>query len=163
MRNAKEYNLFIGKTKDGTYLFLEESFSYDDDNKFKGLTGYELEFHTEDEGRESLEDFLMDGDSYDYYIEYLKRETPQDVSYDDWCDMVRDEKETDYDDSFCNKQWVIDAIKYANEKEGEEYYYTNCISCWRLFKDETIQVENFEYCIPENLKLLQQLYAEYEK
>ena len=86
MRNAKEYNLFIGKTKDGTYLFLEESFSYDYDNKFKGLTGYELEFHTEDESRESLEDFLMDGDSYDCYIEYLKRETSQDVSYDDWCD-----------------------------------------------------------------------------
>lgn len=159
-RKATNYDLFIGKTIDWTYMFLEEAFQYWD--WLKWLTGYELEFHTEEESESSLEDFF-DGEGYDFYIQYLEKERPNDVSYNDWCDMVRDEKSNDYDDSFCCEKCVEDAMDYANEKEGENYEYTNCIACWRHFNEENIKEENYEYFIEENLKLLQKLYKEYEE
>lgn len=165
MRNETNYNLFIWKTIDWTYVFLEDAFKYTDDETkkvwLKGLTGFELEFHTQEEAEESLEN-LFDGDGYDFYLEYLKHNRPNDVSYDDWCDMVRDEKESDYDDSYCNKECVQNAMEYANEKEWADYELTNCIGWGRHFNDENIKAENYEYFIEENLKTLQKLYKEYE-
>lgn len=165
MRNETNYNLFIGKTIDWTYVFLEDAFKYTDDETkkvwLKGLTGFELEFHTQEDVDESLEN-LFDGEWYDLYIQYLERERPNDVSYNDRCEMVRDERSNDYDDSFCNEKCVQDALEYANEKEWEDYEYTNCIWCWRHFNEENTKAENYEYFIEENLKTLQKLYKEYE-
>lgn len=165
MKNETRYNLFIGKTIDWTYLFLEDSFEYiDEETKkvwLKGLTGFELEFHTEEEGEESLQE-LFDGEWYDFYLEYLKHNRPNDVSYNDRCDLVRDEKSNDYDDSFCSLGCVQDAIDYANEQEGENYEITNCIWCGRHFNEENIKSEYYEYYIEENLQLLQKLYKKYE-
>lgn len=159
-RQEKHYDLFIGKTIDWTYMFLEYAFK---SGNFKGLTGYELEFHTEEESESSLDEIFENGDWYDLYIQYLERERPNDVSYNDWCDMVRDEQWNAYDDGFCCEKCVEDAMDYANEKEGENYEYTNCIACWRHFNEENIKEENYEYFIEENLKLLQKLYKEYEE
>lgn len=161
MRTEKTYNLFIWKTNDWTYLFLEDAFKHDDVN-LQWLTGFELEFHTDDEAEQSLDD-LFDGEGYDFYIQYLERNRPNDVSYNDRCDMVRDEKDSDYDDSFCNYDCVSEALEYASEKEEIDYTCTNCIGCGRHFNDENVKTDYYEYYIPKNLKLLQKLYKEYEK
>ena len=160
MRTEKTYNLFIWKTNDWTYLFLEDAFRYWDD-WMHWLTGFEMEFHTDEEWEQSLDD-LFDWDGYDFYLEYLKCNRPNDISYNDWCDMVRDEKDSDYDDSFSGYSCVEDALEYASKKEDIDYTLTNCIGCWRHFNDENVKTEYYEYYIPKNLKLLQKLYKEYE-
>lgn len=159
MKEEKKYNLFIGKTTDWTYLFLENAFKYSD--WLKGLTGFELEFHTDEEAEKSLEN-LFDSEWFDFYIQYLQRTEDYNCTYYDRQEQVKSEQESDYDDSFCNMECVRKALEYANEKENEDYTCTNCLWCGRHFNDENIKEENYEYFIEENLKTLQKLYKEYE-
>lgn len=128
----------------------------------KGLTGFELEFHTEEEAEESFEN-LFDWDWFDFYIDYLKNTNDWNCTYYDWQEMVKSEKDSDFDDSFCNYGCVQDALEYASEKEDIEYKYTNCVWCGRHFNDENVKTKYFEYYNKENLRLLQKLYKEYEK
>lgn len=165
MRDEKKRNLFIGKTTDGTYLFLEDAFKYlDDETKkvwLKGLTGFELEFLTQWDMDRRIDD-------YDW-LELWKEAVCYwncTERYKDWKDEVLDNGDAEMtvrDDSFCDEKCVQEALEYVNEKEEADYEYTNCVGCWRYFDDEDIKAENFEYYIEENLKTLQRLYNEYEK
>jgi len=166
MRDGTKYNLFIWKTIDWTYVFLGDAFKYTDDETkkvwLKGLTGFELEFHTQEDADESLEN-LFDGEWFDFYIQYLQRTEDPNCTYYDRQEQVKSERDSDYDESYCNEKCVRDALEYANEKEWEDYEYTNCIWCWRHINEENTKAENYEYFIKENLEKLQALYKEYEE
>ena len=98
MKKETNYNLFIGKTLDWTYVFLENAFKYDD--WMKGLTGFELEFHTQEEADESLEN-LFDWEWFDFYIQYLQRTEDPNCTFYDRQDQVKSERDSDYERKGC--------------------------------------------------------------
>lgn len=160
MKEEIKYNLFIWKTKDWTYVFLEDAFKYE--SWLKGLTWFELEFHTDEDAEQSFED-LFDWEGFDFYIEYLKRTEDPNCTYYDRQEQVKSERDNDYDDSYAYLDCVEKALEYANNEENEDYTCTNCVWCWRHFDEENINADFYEYYIPENLELLKKLYNEYEK
>ena len=54
-------------------------------------------------------------------------------------------------------------MEYANKKEETDYEYSDCIWCWRMFNEENIKEDYYEYFIPENLEILKKEYNKYEK
>ena len=157
-REETMYNIFIGKTKDNTYNFLEYSFK--NSETFKWLTGYELEFLTEDE---------LDDRWNDYDFDYLWRDAVQaqqtELWLDDWVEQIENFDWRDWilDNSFGYKDCVEEAMEMAKKKDEVEYEYTNCIGCGRHFNEDNIKEDYYEWFIPENLKLLQDLYDKFER
>ena len=87
-------------------------------------------------------------------------------SYRDWVEEVKsnwDAEMTVKDDSYCDEEWLQEAMKYANEKEERDYEYSDCRGGWRMFDEDNIKEDYYEYFIPENLKKLQEQYREFEK
>lgn len=157
-----KFNLFIWKSKDGEYIFLEESFNHKD--WMSGLTGNSFEFHTEMQKNEMDDDYLYDSDGEYLFCEYIKNMHDYNTSFNDWVEMCKDEHPNGvaYDDSYCDEEWLQEAMKYASEQEGYDYEYSDCRGGWRMFNEENIQEDYYEYFIPENLKKLQEQYREYE-
>lgn len=154
------YNLFIGKTVDGYYLFLENAFKHSDD--FKGLTWNEFEFLTEREKEERDDDYFY-CDEWEYLFgEYIKYSHDYNTTFNEWVEMAKDEWGS-LDDSYAYTWWLSDAMEYAKKKEDIDYEYSNCVGGWRCFNEDSIKKENFEYYIPKNLRILQKLYKEYEE
>lgn len=87
-------------------------------------------------------------------------------SYEDWKDEVLDNWDAEMtvrDNSYEWEEWLEKAMEYASEQEGYDYEYSDCRWWWRMFDEENIQEDYYEYFIPENLKKLQEQYREYEK
>lgn len=148
---ARENWLFIWKLNNWEFVFL------------LGWSPETFEFHTEFSKENIEEDYLYNGDWEYLFTEYIKSTHDHNSSFEDWVEMVKDEYPNGacFDDSYCGEDWMQEAIKYAREKDEEEYEYTNRRSSgW--FKTnwvpETIVEENYEWFIPENLKVLQDLY-----
>lgn len=172
-RDSKTYNLFIGKSKDGEYIFLEEAFRYGkqvwnmfkpDKDWMKGLTGNTFEFHTEMQKNEMDDDYLYDSDWEYLFCEYIKNMHDYNTSFNDWVEMCKDEHPNGvaYDDSYCDEDWLQEAMKYASEQEGYDYEYSDCRGGWRIFEHKMLDEDYYEYFIPENLKTLRDLYYKYE-
>lgn len=163
-RKEDKKMLYIGKANNGEHIFIEDAFEYDDWTKW--LTWFSLEFHTEYEEEQAYEDFCNSDDWYYCYIEYLRANKPRDVSYDDWTDMLKDDWYSPYDDSFRWKDCTTKAMEYAGEKDENDcdyYQATNCISCGRIFRDEMLKKDFWEYVIPENFAEFKKLYKQYEQ
>lgn len=158
-----KFNLFIWKSKDWEYIFLEEAFNHQDG--MSGLTGNSFEFHTEMQKNEMDDDYLYDSDGEYLFCEYIKNMHDYNTSFNDWVEMCKDEHPNGvaYDDSYCDEDWLQEAMKYASEQEGYDYEYSDCRGGWRMFNDENTKEDYYEYFIPENLKVLQEMYREYEE
>jgi hypothetical protein len=50
----------------------------------------------------------------------------------------------------------------VNEKEDQEYEYSDCVSVGRIFNEEMLDRDFREYVDEENYKKLLELYKEYE-
>ena len=159
-RTSKTYNLFIGKSKDWEYIFLEEAFKYGRD-WMKGLTWSTFEFLTGWDLDERIDD-------YDWME--LRREAVAHwnctKSYRDWVKEVKrnwNAKMIVRDDSYCNKKRLQNAMDFARQYEVIDYEYSDCRWWWRMFDEENIKEDYYKYFIPENLEFLQEQYKEFEK
>lgn len=151
--------LFIWKTTDNTYLFLEEAFKYED--WMKWLTYAEFELLTE----EQLEDRFDNYDWEDFWIEAVRAKQTTEW-LDDWVDSVRayDWLTSVIDTSYCCD--IEDELWQINEKEWTDYEYSNCIGWWRFgnsYNNDKLNRDNYEYVNEENFKELLRLYKEYEE
>lgn len=158
-RFENKFNLFIGKSKDWEYIFLDESFTYKD--WMSGLTWTSFEFLTQYDLDRRIEEY----DWEELWKEAVYHWNCRD-SYRDWVEEVKsnwDAEMTVKDDSYCDEEWLQEAMKYANEKEERDYEYSDCRGGWRMFDEDNIKEDYYEYFIPENLKKLQGQYREYEK
>lgn len=159
MRHENKFNLFIGKSKDWEYIFLEESFMYKD--WMSGLTWTLFEFLTQYELDKRIDDY----DWLDLWKEAVYHWNCTE-SYQDWKDEILDNWDAEMtvrDNSYEWEEWLEEAMKYASEQEGYDYEYSDCRWWWRIFDEENIKEDYYEYFIPENLKKLQEQYREYEK
>lgn len=160
MRYENKLNLFIGKSKDWEYIFLDEAFTY---GKWwmSGLTWTTFEFLTQYDLDKRIEDY----DWEELWKEAVYHWNCKD-SYRDWVEEVKsnwDAESTVKDDSYCDEQWLQDAMSVARQHEERCFEYSDCRWWWRMFDEENIKEDYYEYFIPENLKKLQELYREYEK
>lgn len=159
-REETKYNLFIGKSKDWEYIFLEEAFKYGRD-WMKGLTWSSFEFLTQYELDKRIDDYdwLELWKEAVYHWNYTN-------SYQDWKDEVLDNWDAEMtvrDNSYEWEEWLEKAMKYASEQEGYDYEYSDCRWGWRIFEPEHLQEDYYEYFIPENLEKLKELYKEYKE
>lgn len=159
-RFENKFNLFIGKSKDWEYIFLEEAFKYGRD-WMKGLTWSTFEFLTQYDLDERI-------DNYDWME--LRKDAVYHWnctdSYQDWVEEVKDNwdaEATVKDDSYCNEQWLKGAMDVARQHEERDYEYSDCRGGWRIFEHEMLSEDYYEYVIPENLKTLRSLYYKYEE
>ena len=158
-RISQTYNLFIGKSKDWEYIFLDEAFRYGKD-WMKGLTWNTFEFLTQYDLDKCIDDY----DWLELWKEAVYHWNCTD-GYEDWVDEVKsnwDAEMTVRDDSYSWEERLEKAMKYANEKEERDYEYSDCRWGWRMFDEENIKEDYYEYFIPENLKKLQELYEKYD-
>ena len=154
------YNLFIGKSKDWEYIFLEEAFSYGK-NWLSGLTWSVFEFLTQWDLDKRIDDYdwmelRKDAVYYWNWTEW----------YNDWVEEIKDNWDAEMtvrDDSYYNKQWLKDAMDVARQNEEIDYEYSDCRGGWRIFEHEMLSEDYYEYHIPDNLKTLRNLYYKYEE
>lgn len=159
-RTSQTYNLFIGKSNDWEYVFLEEAFKYGKD-WMKGLTWSTFEFLTQWDLDKRIEDY----DWLELWKEAVYHWNYTD-SYQDYVEEVKDNwdaEATVKDDSYCNEQWLKDAMDVARQHELEDYEYSDCRGGWRIFNHEMLSERYYEYVIPANLKILRDLYYKYEE
>lgn len=157
-RTSQLYNLLIGKTKDWEYIFLEESFKYKD--WMKGLTWNTFEFLTQWDLDRRI-------DNYDWLELWKEAVYHWNCTqwYDDWVEEVKDNwdaENTVRDSSYCKEQWLKDAMEFVNLHESGDYEYSDCRGGWRIFKHEMLSENYYEYVVPKNLKVLRDLFYEYE-
>lgn len=158
-RKETTYNLFIWKSKDWEYIFLEDSYQYWDWTKW--LTWNSFNFLTQSE----LDDRIEEYDWYDYWKDAVNADRTTQW-YNDWVEEIKDcwdAELTVRDDSYNYEDWLMNAMEYANKEEETDYEYSDCIWWWRMFDEENIQENYYEYFIPENLETLKKLYSEYEQ
>lgn len=158
-RKEEELNLFIGKTKNNSYLFLNRTFEYDD--WMKWLNYFEVGLYTE----RQLEDRF---DNYDW--ENLWRDAVWNKQteewLDDWVDSIRcyDWLTTVIDTSYCN---VVDKyLEEINKKEETNYEYSDCIACGRFGNGSNnylLNREEYEYVNEENFNKLLELHKQFEE
>lgn len=140
-REAKELHLFIWKEAHSwEYVFLDEAFK--NGNDFKGLTGCKFIFLTEEEVSDRIDD-------YDFHELRVEADESEKLG----CVL---------DDSYSGRDWLDEPIKYANEREDQDYEYTDCVSTGRIFDKEMLDRDFREYVDEENYKKLLDLYQEYE-
>ena len=165
-REETKYNLLLWKTKDNSYVFLEEAFRYTDWTKLQWLTYNEMAFYTQAEVDDRNEQYFNDSDTYKcWYVEYLKYHEPRDMSYNDWQDLVLSETETpSLDDSYRYKDWCEQALDYIKEREEDpDLEWSDCLWWGRVWSESHIMhEENYEWIMPENWKLFKKLLSEYE-
>lgn len=162
MKYENKLHLFIGKSKDWEYIFLEKAFN--DDGWWSWLTGDSFDFHTEMQKEEDEDNYLYGSDWEYLFCEYIKYSHDHNTSFEEWVEMCKDEHPNGvaYDDSYCDEEWLRNAMEIASEKEGYDYEYSNCCGGWRMFNDENTKEDYYEYVIGDNLKVLQKLYNEFE-
>jgi len=159
-RTSQTYNLFIGKSNDWEYVFLEEAFKYGKD-WMKGLTWNTFEFLTQWDLDKRIDDY----DWLDLWKEAVYHWNCTD-SYQDWVEEVKDNwdaEATVKDDSYCNEPRLVEAMSLANQHESEDYEYSDCRGGWRIFNHEMLSERYYEYVIPANLKILRDLFYKYEE
>ena len=161
-REEKELNLFIGKTNDWEYVFVEKCFK--DWGGWCWLTWNWFEFLTEMQKDERDDDYLYDGDWEYLFCEYIKYSHDHNTSFEDWVEMCKDEHPNwvSLDDSYCGEEWLQDIMEYASEKEWYDYEYSNCIHWGRMFDEQYVNRDNYEYVDEDNFNKLVELYKEYE-
>ena len=158
----KHYNILIGKNKYNEFIFLDEAFKYQ--YWFKWLVWTKYMFHTEEEAEKELTDYLNN----DWVLELWKEAVAWWHTYSSYSDYV-DDFEWDYsiiyDQSGIYDNHVIDAIEIASEKDWIDYDrdYSSCVWWWRIFDEEEINEEYYEWIIEENFNILKNLYKEYEE
>ena len=164
-RETQTFNMFLGKTTDWEYVFLEDAFKYKD--WMSWLTYNVFEFHTEREKDRDEDEYFFDNDDCEYlFWEYVKHSHDHDSSYNDWVEMVKDENPNwaCYDDSYCSEGRLLDWMGIASEKDWEDYRYSDCRWWWRLWKDsEYSKISNYEYVDHDNFKKFEKLLSKYEK
>lgn len=162
--DRQKLNLFLGKTNDWEFVFLESAFKYED--WMSGLTYNVFEFKTEDDKDNDEESYFDDTSETEYmFCEYIKYSHDWNTSVNDWIEMVKDERQNwaCYDDSYSWEEWLEDAMEYASEVDDEDYEYSNCRWWWRLWKDSVYSdIDNYEYTIADNWDRFQKLLVEYE-
>ena len=153
------YNCFIGKSKDGEYIFLEDAFRYPDG--FKWLTWTIFKFLTEYE----LDRRIREYDWLELWQEAVFHWNCT-QGYDDWVEEIKDiweARQIVRDNSYENAEWTQGAMSVARQNEQKEYEYSDCIGGWRIFEHKMLSEDYYEYFIPENLRLLRNLYYKYEE
>lgn len=157
-REAKELHLFIWKEAHSwEYVFLDETFK--NGNDFKGLTGQKFIFLTEEEVSDRIDDY----DFHELRVEAVKADNTCEW-YIDWRDSLseREEVQCVLDDSYSGRSWLNNAMDDVNEKEDQDYEYSDCVSVGRIFDEEMLDRDFREYVDEENYKKLLDLYKEYE-
>ena len=162
-RKETALHLFIGKTKNEEYIFLDNAF---DNGSFKGLCGSGFRFYTEFAKENMEEDYFYGSDDcIEFFCDYVKRMHDLDCSYNDWVDMVKDENPNGacFDDSYSSEDWLTSVMELAGEKDWVEYVSSDCCIGWRMFDDRYLDKDFYEWVDEENLKTLIEYYNEYEK
>ena len=157
-REAKELHLFIWKEAHSwEYVFLDEAFK--NGNDFKGLTGQKFVFLTEEEVSDRIDDY----DFHELRVDAVKYNNTDDW-YSDWRDSLSESEELScvLDDSYSGTSWLNNTMDDVNEKEDTDYEYSDCVSTGRIFTEEMLDREFWEYVDEENYKKLLDLYQEYE-
>ena len=157
-REAKELHLFIWKEAHSwEYVFLDEAFTYWNDSK--GLTGCKFIFLTEEEVSDRIDDY----DFHELRVEAVKYNNTDDW-YSDWVDSLDESEKLScvLDDSYWWTSWVNNTMSDVNEKEDKDYEYSDCVSVGRIFDEEMLDREFWEYVDEENYKKFLELYKEYE-
>lgn len=150
------YNLFIGKSNDGEYIFLEEAFKHWD--WFKWLTWNTFEFLTQWDLDKRKEDY----DWLELWKEAVYHWNCTD-SFEDWKEEAMEDDNCVLDDSYSQEEWLRNAMDVANQHESEDYEYSDCRGGWRMFNHEMLSERYYEYVIPANLKVLRDLFYKYEE
>ena len=158
-REAKELHLFIWKEAHSwEYVFLDEAFK--NGNDFKGLTGQKFIFLTEEEVSDRIDDY----DFHDLRVEAVKHNNTDDW-FDDWVDSLDERNKVQWvlDGSYSRQNWLRNAMDDVNEKEDTDYEYSDCVSGGRIFDEEMLDREFWEYVDEENFKKFVLLFNEYEQ
>lgn len=158
-REAKELHLFIWKEAHSwEYVFLDEAFK--NGNDFKGLTGQKFIFLTEEEVSDRIDDY----DFHDLRVEAVKHNNTDDW-YSDWFDSLdeREKEQCVLDDSYSGTSWLCNTMDDVNGKEDQDYEYSDCVSVGRIFNEEMLDREFWEYVDEENFKKFVLLFNEYEQ
>ena len=159
-KNLTTYNLFIWKSNSWEYIFLQEVFEYRD-WKVKWLCWASFNFLTQSE----LDDRIEDYDWYDFWKEAVCYNHTT-LWFNDWVEEIKDNWDAECvarDSSYEDEEWLQKAMEYANKKEETDYELSDCIRWWRIFNEENIKEDYYEYFIPENLEILKKEYNKYEK
>lgn len=157
MRKETQKNLFLGKSLDGEFVFLDYAFEYEDWG-MKGLVFSIFNFHTEEEKNQALEDY----DFYDLWKEAVASDqTTQ--SLEDWTDEVKSDFEV-YDESYRGRSWLNEWVEQAKKEDWVDYSEdaTECIWWGRSFAKWMLCEESWEWlAYPEAIQDLEKLAKEY--
>lgn len=159
-KNLTNHNLFIWKSNNWEYIFFQEAFEYIG-WRLKWLTWAYFNFLTQSD----LDDRIEDYDWYELWKDAVQADQTT-LSFNDWVDEVKDCWDAEWvarDSSYEDEKRLQASMKYVNEKEGTDYEYSDCIWWWRIFNEENIKEDYYEYFIPENLEILKKEYNKYEK
>ena len=158
-REAEELHLFIWKEAHSwEYVFLDEAFK--NGNDFKGLTGQKFIFLTEEEVSDRIDDY----DFHELRVEAVKHNNTDDW-FDDWVDSLDERNKVQWvlDGSYSRQNWLRNAMDDVNKKEDTDYEYSDCVSGGRIFDEEMLDREFWEYVDEENFKKFVLLFNEYEQ
>ena len=146
-RNEITFNLFIGKTLKGEYVFLDYAFKH---YWLKGLTGYWFYFLTD----EDLDNIIENYDCTYEWKEAVANDKTE-LGLEEWSEELKQNADIEHfiDTSWSQTKWLSDVVEYANERE---------LHNWRIFTEEYLEEGTYSYFIPENLEKLKELYKEYE-
>ena len=155
-RNEITFNLFIGKTLDGEYVFLDYAFKH---YGLKGLTGSWFYFLTD----EDLDNIIENYDCTYEWKEAVANDKTE-LWLEEWSEEFKQNADIQYfiDTSSSQTKWLSDAVEYASERELHNYTATDCCHAGRIFNEEYLEEGTYSYFIPENLEKLKELYKEYE-
>jgi hypothetical protein len=92
----------------------------------------------------------------DYDCEDLRRDAVYNCKYYGSLSDYQDEVDESwvYDASYMYTQEVQDMILYVNEKEEKEYEYSDCKGGGRMFDDEMLEDDYWEYLVFPEIKEL---------
>lgn len=158
-RHEEKLNLFIGKTDNNTYLFLAETFEYDD--WMKWLTYFEVDLLTEEDLEERFDNYEWD-DLWRDAVWHKKTEE----WLSDWIDSIRcyDWLTVCIDTSYCNE--VDKYLEEINKIEEKNYEYSDCIASGRFgndYNNRLLNKDNYEYVNEENFNKLLELHKQFEE
>lgn len=159
-REEIKLNMFLWKTKEWEYVFIDSAFKYKD--WMSWLTYHVFEFLTKYEIDKRIDDY----DWLWLWKDAIKADQTTQW-FNDWVDEIIDcweAEEVVRDSSYCNYSWLISQMELASEKDWEDYEYSDCRWWWRLWKDsEYSDKNNYEYINEENFNKFLKLLIEYEK
>lgn len=161
-REEKQFNLFIGKTTDWEYVFLDSAFN---DWERSGITWHTFEFHTEF-SKNNEEDSYLYSDDWEYlFCEYIKYSHDHDTTFNEWVEIYKEEHPNgaSFDESYYDEEWLREGMDYASNEEDLDFEFSDCRSGGRIFDEWYIKKENYEYLIEDNFNVLVDCFNKYEK